>query len=401
MSHFEILCSHCGRPAEAGAVRCASCSGALTFEYDDDTVAWDESRRGVWRYRSLLPVADPAHIVSLGEGDTPLLRSRTRPGVSFKDETRNPTGSHKDRALSLSLSQATAQKRTLSVVISAGSTGISNAAMSTRAGIPSLVLAPRGTALERLHPVQELGARVVVVDDDIDSAFVTLQGLAASVEGLNDSSTVRSSNPYQAEAAKTIAYELVEQWGVPNWIVVPMGGGGTAAGIWRGFLDLQRLGRIDTLPRLLGAVAGDYDAFARAMASDVLDPDDAVDPNRSYPPTALAKIAHIYPPDGVEGLHALRASGGTVHAVTDAEAFEAQARFGREEGIFIEPSSAVCLAALDRAIADDTITPEDEVVVLLSGSGFREAFLTLRERPVTPSAFASRELRSLVEAMTA
>lgn len=401
MAHFEVYCSNCGSSAEPHQSRCPGCSGLLSFRYDESAIQWDNSRRGMWRYRSMLPVSDPSDIVSLDEGGTPLLRSRTHNSVWFKDETRNPTGSHKDRPLSLALSNAKALRQKLSVVISAGSTGISNAAMSSRAGISSLVFAPRGTPAERLHPVQELGAQVVIVEDEIDAVVSRLAELSRITDGLYDSSTARSSNPYQSEAAKTISYEIVEQLGVPDWVVVPLGGGGTAAAIWRGFRDLQRLGRTETMPRLLGAVAENYNAFALAMDSDATNPDDLIDASIARPPTVLVKVAHVYPPDGVDGLAALKESHGVVRGVSDVDALSAQARFGREEGIYIEPSSAGCLVALDRARAEGIIRPDETVVVLLSGSGFRETFLTIKARPVELPSIRIGDMESTIESAIA
>src|SRR4051794_33842176 len=228
----------------------------------------------MWRWWPLLPVDNPDGIVSLGEGGTPLLPSRVLRATSFKDESRNPTGSHKDRPLAVAMTHARALGREVAVVVSAGSTGIANAAMAARAGMRSVAFVPRGTPAERLYPVYALGSTVVVVDDEVDPIVDRLAAMAQDGD-VYVSSTARSSNPYQAEGTKTIAYELAEQGGVPDWVVVPVGGGGTVAGIWRGFRDLQRLGWIDRVPRLLGVVARDYNALEVAFERGLDDPRDA------------------------------------------------------------------------------------------------------------------------------
>jgi threonine synthase len=253
--------------------------------------------------------------------------------------------------------------------------------MAARAGMRSVAFVPRGTPAERLYPVYALGSTVVVVDDEVDPIVDRVAAMAEDGD-VYVSSTARSSNPYQAEGTKTIAYELAEQGGVPDWVVVPVGGGGTIAGVWRGFRDLLRLGWIDRLPRLLGVVPRDYNALEIAFERGLDDPRDAVAAGYAPPPTDLVKIAHVHPPDGAEGLAAVRDSGGLFVSVTDEEALDAQRRLGRDEGLYVEPSAAATVAGLDRALGDGTIDGDERVVAILSGSGFRETFVSAARRPI-------------------
>jgi threonine synthase len=394
-NYFEVYCQRCAAVQDETAFRCEVCNGTLGFRYDYGAVAWDDRFRGsMWRYRGLLPVADPDAIVTLGEGGTPLLASRTLgPRVYLKDEARNPTGSHKDRPLALAITHARELGKDASIVVSSGSTGISNAALAARAGMRSVIVVASGAPAARIYPVYALGATLLEADGQVDEVIELVED-AARDRGFYVSSTCRTSNPYQAEATKTIAYEIIEELGVaPDWVVLPVGGGGTIAGVWRGFLDLQALGRISSLPRLLGVVASDYNALEIAfrLGSETSDDPFAFIPaGHRPPPTILVKIAHVYPPDGVEALQAVRASGGMIVSVSDEDALTAQLDFGRREGLYVEPSSAAVLPALERAAEAGELGIDEIVVALLSGSGFRETFVSMERRPfeVRPVALA-------------
>jgi threonine synthase len=381
---YTVYCLNCGAAQAPEALRCAVCSGSLAFRYERDFETDAGFPNSMWRYWRLLPVGSPGEVVTLQEGGTPLLASRAHPArqLWYKDETRNPTGSHKDRALAVALSHAKALGCKTSVVVSSGSTGIANAAASARAGIQAVVVVARGVPEERLYPAYALGAHIIEVDAEVDTIVERVGELGASGQ-IYVSSTARSSNPYQAEGSKTIAYEIVEQLGAPpDWVVVPVGGGGTVAGVWRGFEDLRVLGRIDRCPRILGVVARGYDAIARALHDDLPDPMSVFGPEYVAPPTILVKIAHVYPPDGVEGLAALRDSGGVALVISEPEALEAQRRVAAEEGLYVEPSSAAAVAAYAKADAAGTIAAHETVVVLMSGSGFRETFVSSRRQPL-------------------
>lgn len=329
----------------------------------------------MWAYRELLPLAGPTSIVSLGEGDTPLLAARGdwRCRVFWKNEGLNPTGSHKDRALALAVSRAREVNAPRVVIASTGSAGLAAAAYCARAGLPCLILVPRGTPGERLAPVATLGARVV----EIQGTFVQIERLLDALDGdpdWYDATTKRIANPFQAEAPKTIAYEIVAQLGgVPDWVVVPVGGGATIFGIWRGFQDLARAGRINRLPRLAAVQPVRFNTLERALAQGLrtwpelsaIAMDEGVD-------TILRNLKHGVPPDATDALRALRESGGLATSVTDDAARRAQARVGAEEGIFCEPSAAAGPAAIEALARTGQLTPSDTVVCLLTGSGFRE-----------------------------
>jgi threonine synthase len=399
--HVATLCLTCGAAVAAPrAVACAGCGGPLGFRYAATKPDWDARFAGsLWRFWRLLPLADPAQAVSLGEGGTPLLRSRLAlgPALFLKDEARNPTGSHKDRALAIALSVARAQGATTSVVVSAGSTGIANAAYAARAGLASITVMSRGAPPERIYPVQALGSRLIEVDAEIDR-LIEAVGALAGRPGLAVASTTRSSNPWQAEGAKTIAYEIVEQLGrAPDWMVVPVGGGSTIAAIHRGFADLVRLGAIARGPRLAAVVPDTHANLAVAWRAGVTEPGPFFALPAADPPTLLTKLAHGHPPDGPEALAAIRESDGVVLAVSQAEAIDGALRLARTDGLYAEPSSGVVLPALERLVADGLARQSETVVALLCGSGFRETFALLPRRPLAIERRSLDELPALLQ----
>lgn len=380
-----IECICCGeQPDPAQAWRtCPRCGGGLQFRYDFAEV-WEQSvsgQRGIWRWKSLLPVAGDQ--VSCGEGGTPLIGSRLDAGchLYLKDETRNPTGSQKDRALAVALraAQVLGQKRCL--MASTGSAGISCAAYAARAGVQATILVPKGVPVQRLVAMWMLGARIFEVDGSFED-LMTLMAAAREGGGYFETTTYRKANPYQAEGPKTIAYELFEELGrAPDAVVVPIGGGGTLSGIARGFADLKVLGRIDRVPRMYGVQHERFDALARAQARGVRDEEsirrigEELDARVEV---VTGNMKHNFPPDGEEALAAITATGGAMVTVSDADALAAQLDLSRTEGMFAEPTSAASLAAVQKLTAAGLVGPDETAVALITGSGLRETELAVR-----------------------
>ncbi len=372
------VCIGTRREVPDGAVACPDCGGAVGFAFDLDDVHFDDGDTSMWRYRRLLPLPDGADPVSLGEGRTPLTRASRRDAfggadVRWKNETLNPSGSHKDRALSVAVSVATGRGASTVFVASAGSTGLAAAAYAARAGLRCVVVVGADAPEGRLLPLRIAGAHVVRVGSSVDDALDRL-GELARTHGLVDLSTRRSGNPWQAEGPKTIAYEIVESLETaPDVVVIPIGGGGTIAGIARGFEELREMGRIERVPRLVGTQPAGYETLVTAITDGLTTEDElraAAFTDR--PPTVQVKTAHTFAPDGAEALAAIRATDGTVLAVTDAEALAGCLDLAQQDGIWAEPSSGVVVPAIARLVADGTIAPNDLVVGLVCGNGFRE-----------------------------
>lgn len=357
----------------------------------------------MWDFAPYLPVASPAEAVTLEEGGTPLVGARGDWGCRLwlKDETRNPTGSHKDRALSVAITRGRELGFSACAIASAGSTGLSAAAYSARAGMRCALVVPRGTPDARLLPVAQYGARIFEAPGTFEDAIQFLTAVGAE-SPLYMTSTYRRGNPYQAEGTKTIGLELAQQMaaaGGADWIVVPTGGGGTVAAIWRAYQELQQSGALAALggrlPRLATVQPAAYRALEIAMEQelDTMEALYALGISEEVP-TVLAKLQHGVPPDAIYALAALRESGGAAVSVTDTDALAAQQRLASTEGIFAEPSAAAALAGIDWLLASGAIQAGDRVVALITGSGFREVHsmmeqVTVQRRPLDGKSFAA------------
>lgn len=374
---FEMACVDCGTlvAPDDGRALCRECGGMLDYRYDLAGAAFDEGEPSIWRYRDLLPVAADVEPVTLGEGRTPLVRARLDVGAAtwWKNETLNPTGSQKDRAMSVALTRARAIGIRAVFVASAGSTALAAAAYAARAGIPCTVLVGEDSPERRLLPIAAYGARIFRVHGSVDDALDLLDGAVRAV-GIHDVSTRRAGNPAQAEGPKTIAYEIAEALGrVPDWIVVPAGGGGTLAAIHRGFVELRAMGRTDRLPRLASYQPLGYDTFPPALEHGwTTDADLRTNAFVDRPATVQVKIAHTYAPDGAAALAAIRATEGMALSISDDEAIEGLGELAAVEGIFAEPSSGGVVAAIRRLTSAGLVGRNDDVVGIIGGNGFRE-----------------------------
>lgn len=390
MVRYEILCQSCGATLDrrADLRACPRCGGDIEFRYDLTTARLDAPYPGMWRFIDLLPVADPDQIVTLHEGNTPLLPARLGDALGcrlwWKIEGMNPTGSQKDRGLAVAIARGKALGFPAAVIFSTGSAGLASAAYAARAGMRHAVLVGRDSPLERVLPMAALGSTIFEVDGTTEEAIDLLGHIRAEL-GAYETTTYRRANPSQSEGVKTLGYEIVlhlRQWGeAPDWVVIPIGGGGTLGSVWRALRDLQAMGQIDRLPKLLGIQPADYNALVIAEERGLsTEAELKAIPFGDVPPTILVKLAHIFPHDGVEALEAVRASGGAVVGVTDAEALAAQQTIGAAEGIYAEPSSTVVLPAIQRLVAAGRIRPGDRVVAVLTGAGHRETHVLARHR---------------------
>jgi threonine synthase len=390
MGSYEVSCSQCGRalPAEVYYRTCPTCGGNLAFRYDLRNVSLDHDLPGIWRFIDLLPIDDPNQIVSLGEGNTPLIPTNLSDPLGirafWKWEGANPTGAQKDRGLAVAIAKGRAFGFDAAIIASTGSAGLSSAAYAARAGMKHAVLVSRGAPLARVVPMMVLGSAVFEVEGTIED---TLELLAAASNDLGayETTTYRKANPYQSEGAKTLGYEIFLQLGgVPDWIVVPVGGGGTLGSIWRAFGDLRDLGLIDRMPRLAGVQPAAYNALQIAEENGLsTDAELRALSWSETPPTVLVKLQHTYPYDGEEALAAIRASGGRVCVATDEEAFAAQRQLGAADGLYAEPSSTVTLTAIEQLVAAGTIAPGETVVGILTGSGHRETHVLVERGDVS------------------
>ncbi|RLI30881.1 threonine synthase, partial [Candidatus Bathyarchaeota archaeon] len=258
---------------------CRKCGDLLTVDYDWGRLGEGEEiketwagrpRLSVWRYRELLPVADERNIISLGEGGTNLYDCRRLGGtlgvreLQVKNEGENPTGSFKDRGMTVGVSRALELGARGVICASTGNTSASLAAYSARAGLDCLVVVPAGKiALGKLAQAMMYGAKVVAVNGNFDDALSLVMDACTKL-GLY---LLNSVNAYRLEGQKTIGFELIEQrgWRLPDWIVLPVGNAGNISAIWKGVKELKRLGIIDEAPRMAGVQAEGAAPIANAV----------------------------------------------------------------------------------------------------------------------------------------
>jgi threonine synthase len=384
---ISLDCGWCGvhHAASCVARRCERCDGPFKVTTDLSAVRRDRLRDpvlpGLWAWFDLLPISDRGAIVSLEEGNTPLIRAarlgadlKVGPyNVVLKDETRNPTGSFKDRMLAVGVARALELGRETVAVQSSGNVGAAAAAYAARAGLRSIVFVPRSAPEEKILQAQMYGARVFRIDHSSPAAIFDLLLWACDEFGWYLVSTAAIYNPFTLEGAKTIAYEIAEQtaFDLPDWLIVPVGGGGTIGSLWRGFLDLQTLGLVDRLPRMIGVQAEGCAPLVEAIRHNRT-PQEALVARWPDIATVAGAIADDVVFDAHIALPAIRESGGTAVAVSDDATLAMQAALATAEGIFVEPAAATTLAAAQALAADGRIRAEDRVMCLLTGHGLKD-----------------------------
>ncbi len=376
---YQLVCRGCHAVLDEDHDRCPQCGGVLDCVFDlSDQGRFRgllQNARHFWDYRALLPVRGDS-VVSLGEGSTPLVcapRLAERLGVGrlyVKNEGQNPTGTFKDRCLSVGYTKAKEMRAPATVIGSAGNAGAAAAAYAAAAQIPCFVMVPAATAMERVVQTLMYGAQLIKIRGNV-SDCIELLGQVCAARGWHNMTTAHTCNPFQAEGAKTIAYELAKQldWRMPDWILVPIGGGGILSGIYKGCRDLLALGLIDHIPHLCGVqedgCCAVVDAFDARKA-----PEEIV---RVEHPTGVAvAINDAYPLDGETALRAIYETDGAAIKVSAPQIERAQSALGACAGLFVEPASACTAAALALLRESGLTGAQDTVVCVATGSGLKD-----------------------------
>jgi len=382
MGHVRsLVCARCAQRDDPAAAResCARCGAVLDLEVDLSTVgpgareALRSSReRGLFKWWPFLPLPDRSRVVSLGEGDTPLLpagRLGARMGLDrllLKNDTVLPTGSLKDRSNALGISRAVALRVPAVAVVSTGNAAASVAAYAAAAGLPAIILLPEATAPGKIAQAVAHGARIVAVRGDYDQS-ARLFAAACRAFGWY---ACMSNDPYRNEGKKTYAYELWAQLDgtVPKWVIHPTAGGLGLAATWKGFNELFALGWVETLPRMVAAQAKACAPIVEAYQRGLTDVQPVV-----ARPTVAESIRVGNPKSlGWRVLRAIRTSGGTAVALEEAEILEAQRALAREAGVYAEPAAATSVAAAARLRRDGLIAQDDLTVCVITGHGLKQ-----------------------------
>ncbi|HEX8983825.1 MAG TPA: threonine synthase [Bryobacteraceae bacterium] len=383
-THLE--CSLCGNRLEAGNVEnLCGCGGPLLVRYDLDRIRHRWRRREVpsgassmWRYSPVLPPLDP-NIVSLGEGWTPLLRTRrlgARLGADnlwVKDEGLNPTGSFKARGLSCAVSMCVELGVRKVAMPSAGNAAGALAAYAAAAGIEAYIFMPRDVPQANYLECKAYGAQVTLVDGLISDCG-RMVAERAPVENWFDISTLKE--PYRIEGKKTMGYEVAEQmdWELPDAIFYPTGGGVGMIGMWKAFDEMERLGWIGSRrPKMIAVQAEGCQPVVRAFEEN--------EPRSRFFEDAHTVAAGLRVPKPLGDflvLQAVRESRGTAVAVSDEELLDAWTCLASLEGIYAAPEGAACIAALKKLLGNGFLKPADRIVLYNTGSGLKypEAYST-------------------------
>jgi threonine synthase len=375
-----LRCRECARqyPAEALHV-CDYCFGPLEVVYDYEALSAHVSRelisagpRTIWRYESMLPVSDPAPI-ELGAGFTPLVRAdrlAAELGLGelwVKNDTANPTGSFKDRVVSVALTKARELGFKVAACASTGNLANSVAAHAAHAGMSSVVFVPSDLERAKIVTTAIYGGHVVAVEgtyDDVNRLCAELASEHPSWAFVNVN--IRT---YYAEGSKTLAFEVAEQlgWRAPDHVVVPVASGSQLTKVAKGFRELHQLGLLEDEPhvRISGAQASGCAPVAAAFA----DGTDAIKPVR--PDTIAKSLAIGNPADGWYALNEVRSSGGAFATATDEEIREGIRLLARTEGIFAETAGGVTIAALAKLAAEGKVGRDERVVAYVTGHGLK------------------------------
>ncbi|MBV8216090.1 MAG: threonine synthase [Verrucomicrobia bacterium] len=344
------------------------------------------------RYRSLLPVDESTPVITLGEGSTPLIESRklsallgNRCRVFLKFEGANPTGSFKDRGMTVAVSLAAQRGATTLICASTGNTSAAAAAYAARSGMRCAVLLPAGKiALGKIAQAFVYGAKVIAIDDNFDACLNVVRELQKEPTV----AVVNSINPDRLEGQKTAAFEVVDELGdAPALHLLPVGNAGNITAYWKGYQEYRQLNRASRTPRMVG--------FQAAGAAPIF-----LDRVIPAPETAASAIRIGNPASWGPAKTALQESGGAIDIVSDDEIFAAQRWVAANEGVFAEPASAASVAGFMKC-ADPSrrcsscpmaqLPDESSIVLTLTGHGLKDVASVLDQCPAPLKAEANKE----------
>jgi threonine synthase len=381
MVSYEVRCIECGQIHEPNrpAYACSACGDLLEAAIDMDEAAqlleeneFDARPLSVWRYREAIPVAENARIVSLKEGGTPLIRCRRLEeelglkNLWIKFDGTNPTGSFKDRGMTVGVTKALELGMKVVTCASTGNTSASLAAYAALANLDCVVLIPEGKiALGKLAQAMMHGADVLAIRGNFDQA---LEMVMKASEDLG-MYVLNSVNPFRIEGQKTAAYEICDQLGgmSPETLYIPVGNGGNSSAYWKGFKEYDSMDIVSGCPSIRGVQAEGAAPVAAMFESNssVLVPVD-------NPDTVATAIRIGNPANWTKTVKALRESGGGAFAVSDDEILQAQKFMARLEGVFPEPAGAAALAGLIRDIEEELVDKTSLIVCVSTGHGLKD-----------------------------
>jgi len=372
------------------AIACVKCNDLLQVRYDYasatpmDLDLWKSRPLSVWRYRELLPLGSKSRIISLGEGGTGLHRSEhladdiKLKSLHVKFEGENPTGSFKDRGMTVSISKALEFQTKMVACASTGNTSASLAAYAARSGLRCIVLIPAAKIAQgKLAQAIAHGATILEIDGNFDDS---LRAVVKLTERNPSIALLNSVNPFRIEGQKTLAFEVCDQLGFkpPDVLIVPVGNAGNISSIWKGFEELREVGIIDKLPRLVGIQAEGAAPLAEAYKSKR----DLIQPVKN-PETVATAIRIGSPASWKKALRAVAESRGTIETASDKEILQAQRDLARREGIFVEPAGASSIAGLRKLQNNGYFDHDERIVCVATGHGLKDPEIVMVDAKTT------------------
>lgn len=397
MSYFTgVRCIRCGKPMPDGAfyTGCPSCAAeGVTANYETTydlrgakLPDKENGQPGIYRFRAFYPISDDVQAVSLGEGNTPLLHLKRLgaalgiPNLYIKDESRNPTLSYKDRLCSVILTKAVQDKTPVVTISSTGNHGAAAAAYGAAAGIPTVIFTVPDVPDTMKTLMQAYGACVIVTPTARDRW--TIMGECVRKLGWVPASGFVSppigSNCYGIDGYKSIAFEIFEQMdGVPEYVVLPTAYSDGIYGTYKGMYDLQEMGYIENLPKMVAAEVYRSMEETLRLGSDKPVTTQGNDWSVSF---SIAGTTCTY-----QGLEAVRRTGGYARSSSDAETMEMQLKLAGTEGIYAEASSCTTLVAAHKLAREGKIGPNEKVVAVLTSTGLKDPATTRKYLPPVPT----------------
>ncbi len=383
-----MKCSKCGTvyDVEMSPTICGKEDyGRLDISYDYNRAmeslseASVKSRpRDIWRWKELLPV-DERYASRLGEGGTPLIKAERLgelvglPNLYLKDETRNPTGSFKDRAMAVSVAKAVQSKARVATTASSGNAAASLSAYAACASVKVVAFVLDTASDAKVAQLVLYGAKVIKVRGIEGGVDPTVRMMLEVVRrrGWYPSPSFGPFNPYQVEGPKTIPFEIAEDFGWKryDWLLAPTGSSCLAAGLWKGVRDMREVGLAEWYPHIVPVQPAGNSALVRALKAGI--PASEIKAE-TRPSTVASGLDDPYPWDADCAIEGVKSTGGRGESVDDAEILDAVRELARREGIFAEPSGAAALAGARRLRSDGVIDRGDIVVVLVTGSGLKD-----------------------------
>lgn len=389
---YHLECIKCGAKYKADEIiyTCKKCDGLLdvVYDYSKIKITRDDLKGplSVWKYRALLPVSREP--VSLKEGGTPIYHIKAigetigMKDAHVKHEGMNPSGSFKDRGMTVGVSKALELGMKSVACASTGNTSASLAVYGARAGIPVIVLLPQGkVALGKVAQALMHGSKVISIRGNFDDALRLVREMCIE----NGIYLLNSINPYRLEGQKTIGFEIADyfNWEVPDRIILPVGNAGNITAIYKGLNELKRLGIVDRIPMMTAIQAEGSAPIVKAIKTGA----ENITPE-AHPETVATAIRIGDPVNAVKALKAIRSSGGAAETVTDDEILAAQKLLAVKEGIGVEPASAASVAGLIKLRKQGVIGKDEKVVCVTTGHLLKdpETVIKMCDKPVEVDA---------------